>query len=489
MGKPTGFLEFERRTSRRRDPNERIKDWNEFIVPQPDDSLKEQAARCMNCGTPFCHTGITLAGATSGCPIHNKIPDFNDLVYSNRWQEALEILLETNNFPEFTGRVCPAPCEGSCVLGINQPPVTIKEIEYSLIEKGFEKGWIKPSPPETRTGKNVAVIGSGPAGLAAADQLNRKGHQVTVFEKSDRIGGLLMYGIPNMKLDKNIIERRVDLLKEEGIEFKVNTEVGSNYSADDLMKQFDSVILCCGAGKPRDLSIEGRELGGIQFAMDFLTLNTKNVLDSAVEIEPSLNAKGKHVVVIGGGDTGTDCVGTSLRHGCMNVVQLEILPTPPESRDENNPWPEWPKKYTLDYGQQEAKAVFGQDPRIYRTQSLRFEGDAEGNVSAVHVHEIEWVQTPEGKWTSNRIEGTDEVIKADLVLLAMGYTGPEQPIVEAFNLTSEVIDQNGSGIYATQKSNVFYAGDMRRGQSLVVWAIHEGREAAEACHQFLSESN
>jgi glutamate synthase (NADPH/NADH) small chain len=487
MGKPTGFLEFERKTASKRKPLDRIKDWKEFMIPQSEDSLKEQAARCMNCGTPFCHTGIVISGSTSGCPIHNKIPDFNDLVYQNRWKEALDILLETNNFPEFTGRVCPAPCEGSCVLGINQPPVAIKELEFSIIERGFQEGWIGPNPPEIRSGKKVAVIGSGPAGLAAADQLNKKGHLVTVFEKSDRAGGLLMYGIPNMKLDKGVVQRRVELMKSEGIEFQLNTEIGFNYDAQKLIQDYDSIVLCCGAGKPRNLGIEGRELEGIHFAMDFLTRNTQNVLDESVEIEPALHAKDKNVVVIGGGDTGTDCVGTSVRHGCKNVVQLEILPQPPDSRSDDNPWPEWPKQYVLDYGQQEAKAVFGGDPRLYRTQSLKFEGNNEGKVVAIHSHEIEWQKSEDGRWESKKIEGSEKIIPADLILLAMGYTGPEQAIVDAFNLESNTSNST-SNVYTTDIENVFTAGDMRRGQSLVVWAIHEGREAAEACHQYLSES-
>lgn len=468
---------------------ERIKDWDEFMVLQPESSLNEQAARCMNCGTPFCHTGMELSGSTSGCPINNKIPDFNDLVFRNRWKEALDVLHETNNFPEFTGRVCPAPCEGSCVLGINQPPVTIKEIEYSIVERGFDEGWISPEPPENRTGFKIAVIGSGPAGLAAADQLNHKGHNVTVFEKSDRAGGLLMYGIPNMKLDKKIVQRRIDLMVQEGVNFRFNSAIGENIDAESILDEFDSIVLCCGAGKPRDLAIEGRELAGIHFAMDFLTINTQNVLDGTIEIPSALQARGKNVVVIGGGDTGTDCVGTSIRQGCEKVVQLEILPQPPESRSEDNPWPEWPRQYFLDYGQQEAKALFGQDPRLYRMQSLKFEGDMEGNVKTIHSHEIEWQKSPEGRWESHKIEGTDKVIPADLVLLAMGYTGPEQTIIDAFKLdASQVSDSKLKSIYHTGLDGVFSAGDMRRGQSLVVWAIHEGREVAEACHEYLLES-
>ena len=372
MGKPTGFIEFEREIPADRDPLERVKDWKEFHLHLPEDRLKNQGARCMDCGIPFCHSGAMISGMASGCPINNIIPEWNDLVFRGLWKEALDRLHKTNNFPEFTGRVCPAPCEGSCVLGIHEPPVTIKNIEVSIIDKGWEEGWVKPDVPEQRTGKKVAVIGSGPAGLSAAAQLNKVGHTVTVFERADRPGGLLMYGIPNMKLDKNeVVLRRVKLLEDSGVIFKCNVNVGTDITAEQLLKDFDAVVICTGATKPRDLPIPGRELKGIHFAMDFLTANTKAVLDPSGKY---ITADGKDVVIIGGGDTGTDCVGTSVRHGCTTVTQLEIMAKPPLTRAANNPWPEWPKTYKMDYGQEEAAAKFGDDPRVYLTTATHFEG-------------------------------------------------------------------------------------------------------------------
>src|SRR4051794_37775969 len=382
MGKPTGFIEYLRELPLDRPALERIRDWNEFHHHMEEEKLREQAARCMDCGIPFCHTGTLLGGMASGCPINNLIPEWNDLVYRGLWREALERLHKTNNFPEFTGRVCPAPCEGSCVLGINAPPVTIKNIECSIIDKGWEEGWVTAEPPASRTGKKVAVIGSGPAGLCAAAQLNRAGHWVTVFERADRVGGLLMYGIPNMKLDKDIVQRRVDLLAKEGVTFLTNTEVGKNYPADKLQQEFDATVICTGATKPRDLPIEGRPLKGIHFAMEFLHVNTKSLLDKH-QNGNFISAAGKDVVVIGGGDTGTDCVGTSMRHGCNSLVQLEILPRSPMNRAKDNPWPEWPKVYKLDYGQEEAAAKYGADPRVYLTTAKKFESDENGHVKAV----------------------------------------------------------------------------------------------------------
>ncbi|MCI0540504.1 MAG: glutamate synthase subunit beta, partial [Verrucomicrobiales bacterium] len=380
MGKPTGFIEYLRELPLDRPAVERIRDWNEFHLHMDEAKLREQGARCMDCGIPFCHTGTLLSGMASGCPINNLIPEWNDLVYRGLWQEALERLHKTNNFPEFTGRVCPAPCEGSCVLGINAPPVTIKNIECSIADKGWEQGWIVAEAPVVRTGKKVAVVGSGPAGLCAAAQLNKAGHWVTVFERADRVGGLLMYGIPNMKLDKKeVVLRRIDLMAKEGVNFVTNIEIGRDYSAEKLLKEFDAVVLCLGATKPRDLPIEGRNLKGIHFAMEFLHANTKALLDG-YRNGTFISADGKDVMVIGGGDTGTDCVGTSMRHGCKSLVQLEILPQPPLERQPDNPWPEWPKIYRLDYGQEEAKAAFGSDPRVYLTTAKKFESDASGGV-------------------------------------------------------------------------------------------------------------
>src|SRR6266404_298949 len=394
MGKPTGFMEFSRELPHDRSPLERLNDWQEFHEHFPDVKLREQGARCMDCGVPFCHTGTLISGMASGCPVNNLIPEWNDLVYRGLWKEALERLHKTNNFPEFTGRVCPAPCEGSCVLGIAEPPVTIKNIECAIVDRGFAEGWVTPQPPAVRTGKKVAVVGSGPAGLACADQLNRAGHWVTVFERADRIGGLLMYGIPNMKLDKRYVQRRVDLMKAEGITFVTNCEVGKEaLPAEKLRQDFDAVVLCGGATKPNDFftKTEGRNLQGIHFAMEFLHANTKSLLDSNHEDGKFISAKDKDVVVIGGGDTGTDCVGTALRHGCRSILQLEIVPMPPLGRAPDNPWPQWPKVYKLDYGQEEAKALFGDDPRQYAIQTTKFVGDESGQLKEIHTGRVEWV--------------------------------------------------------------------------------------------------
>ncbi|MFQ3616862.1 MAG: glutamate synthase subunit beta [Cyanobacteriota bacterium] len=490
MGKPTGFIEFLREAPTEREPGDRIRDWNEFHNPMPEDHLRTQGARCMDCGIPFCHTGMLVSGMASGCPINNLIPEWNDLVYRGLWREALDRLHKTNNFPEFTGRVCPAPCEGSCVLGINNPPVTIKNIEYSIIEKGWEEGWITPKPPAHRTGKKVAIVGSGPAGLAAADQLNRAGHWVTVFERADRPGGLLMYGIPNMKLDKEkIVRRRLDLLEAEGIEFVCNTEIGKDLPAEALLKDFDAVILCTGATKPRDLPIEGRNLNGIHFAMEFLTENTRTVLDKHPN-KNYISAAGKDVVIIGGGDTGTDCVGTSIRHGCKSLVQLEIMPKPPLERAANNPWPEWPKVYKMDYGQEEAAALFGADPRTYLTTATKFEGDENGNVKAVHVVQVEWTKNDKGQFIPQPVPGSEKVLPAQLVLLAMGFLGPEQPLLDSLGIERDPRSnvKAAHGQFTTSIPGVFAAGDCRRGQSLVVWAINEGRGAARECDRYLMGS-
>jgi len=495
MAKPTGFMEFDRELPQDRPSQERVKDWQEFHLHFPVEKLRQQGARCMDCGIPFCHTGTVLNGMASGCPINNLIPEWNDLVYKGLWKQALERLLKTNNFPEFTGRVCPAPCEGACTLGINDPPVTIKSIEQAIIEKGFEEGWMAPRPPETRTGKKVAIVGSGPAGLACADQLNKAGHWVTVFERADRLGGLLTYGIPNMKLEKGIVNRRINLMTAEGVKFVINTEVGKNYPAEKLMSGFDAVVLCGGATKPRDLPVEGRSLKGIHFAMEFLHGNTKKLLDQQHgDIQsvdsfsyPYISAEGRDVVVIGGGDTGTDCVGTALRQQCRSLLQLEILSRPPETRQADNPWPEWPKVYKLDYAQQEFKDLYGHDPRNYSVTTQRFVGDEQGNVKEVHTVEVEWAKDANGRFGPQAIPGTEKVYPAQLVLLAMGFLGPEEVVLGPLGVARDERSNAKAehGKFVTSVPGVFAAGDMRRGQSLVVWAINEGRGAARECDLYL----
>lgn len=488
MGKPTGFIEYERQPNPMRPEEERLKDWKEVYVNRDEETCREQGARCMDCGVPFCHRGELMQGGASGCPINNLIPEWNDLIYKGRWKEAIERLHHTNNFPEFTGRVCPAPCEAGCVLGINEPQVTIHDNERTIIDVAFENGWVQPEAPEHRTGKKVAVVGSGPAGLACAAQLNKAGHTVTVYERADRIGGLLMYGIPNMKLDKDVVQRRVDLLEAEGITFKTNTEIGKDISAIQLKNEYNAVVLTCGSTVPRDLPVEGRSLKGVHFAMEFLSANTKSLLDSNLKDGNYISAKDKNVVVIGGGDTGTDCVGTSLRHGCKKVTQLEILPKPPVDRDKAaNPWPQWPGNLKVDYGQKEAIYKQGEDPRTFLTMTKKFVGDVEGNLKELHTVEVEWEKNDKGQFIPKEVPGSEKVIEADLVLLAMGFLGPDSVIADELGLEKDPRSNYKAEFekYKTNVEGVFAAGDTRRGQSLVVWAINEGRGAAREVDQFL----
>jgi len=488
MGKPTGFKEFKRKTEDYRDVSLRVKDYGEIFTGKHDvEHLKNQGARCMDCGVPFCQSA-------NGCPVQNLIPEWNHLVYTEQWQTALDRLHKTNNFPEFTGRVCPAPCEGSCVLGITNPAVTIKNIENAIVDKGFSEGWITAKAPEHRTGKKVAVIGSGPAGLAAAAQLNKVGHSVTVYERADRIGGLLMYGIPNMKLGKDVVQRRVDLLQEEGVVFVSNADVGgSGDNAVDvamLQKENDALLYTTGATKPRDLDVPGRDLNGVYFAMDFLTANTKSLLDSELKDGNYISAADKNVVVIGGGDTGTDCIGTSLRHGCKSMVNFELMPQSPNERAEDNPWPQWPLIHRIDYGHEESAQRFGRDPREYLILTKEFIDDGNGNVAGVKIVQVRWSKV-DGHWTMEEIEGTEKVWAADLVLLSMGFLGPEQYASDAVNLEYDARSNYKAehGVYTTNVEGVFAAGDCRRGQSLVVWGINEGREAAREIDCYLMGSS
>lgn len=483
MGKITGFKEIARKAEPYRDPMLRLVDYDELYSEHNETHLKSQGSRCMDCGVPFCQSD-------SGCPVDNLIPEWNDLVYKGRWQDAIHRLHKTNNFPEFTGRVCPAPCEGACVLGINEPAVTIKNIENAIIDRAFDEGWVTAKPPQVRTGKRVAIVGSGPAGLAAASQLNQAGHQVTVYERADRIGGLLMYGIPNMKLGKDVVERRVQILREEGVAFVTQADIGGQgkdaISLAALRDKNDAVLLATGATKARDLPVPGRELKGVHLAMEFLAAHTKSLLDSNLQDGNYISAKDKKVIVIGGGDTGTDCIGTSLRHGCSSIVNFELMSPAPAERADDNPWPQWPRIMRVDYGHEEAKAKFGEDPRSYDILTKEFIGDEQDNVTGIRTVNIQWTKQ-NGKMSFEEIADSERVWEADLVMLSMGFLGPEDYVLSGADVA---LDQRSNyqaeyDKFVTNVSGLFAAGDCRRGQSLVVWGINEGRGAAREIDRFL----
>ena len=488
MGKPTGFMEYERQVSVAEEPKERIKHFNEFHTHLPKEKQQLQGARCMECGVPFCQAGMDLCGMTSGCPLHNLVPEWNDLVYTGNWQQAYNRLKKTNNFPEFTSRVCPALCENACTCGLYGDPVATKENEYAIIENAYEKGYALPHPPKVRTGKKVAVIGSGPSGLAVADQLNKRGHLVTVFERHDRIGGLLMYVIPNMKLEKRIIDRKIDVMKAEGITFVTNTDIGKDIKPAKLLADFDRVVLCCGSSNPRDITAPGRDAQGIYFAVDFLSRNTKSLLDSDFKDGNYVSAKGKNVIIIGGGDTGNDCVGTCMRHGCKSVTQIEMMPKAPDKRAANNPWPEWPKICKTDYGQEEAIAVFGHDPRIYESTVKEFIKDKNGKLKAVKIVKLAWEKDPQtGRMNSKEVAGSEKIMDCELVLIAAGFLGAQKYVTDAFKveLTPRTNVKTEQDSFKTNVKNVFAAGDMHTGQSLVVKAIRQGRECAREVDESL----
>ena len=488
MGKPTGFMEYERQVSVAEEPKERIKHFNEFHTHLPKEKQQLQGARCMECGVPFCQAGMDLCGMTSGCPLHNLVPEWNDLVYTGNWQQAYNRLKKTNNFPEFTSRVCPALCENACTCGLYGDPVATKENEYAIIENAYEKGYALPHPPKVRTGKKVAVIGSGPSGLAVADQLNKRGHLVTVFERHDRIGGLLMYGIPNMKLEKRIIDRKIDVMKAEGITFVTNTDIGKDIKPAKLLADFDRVVLCCGSSNPSDITAPGRDAEGIYFAVDFLSRNTKSLLDSDFKDGNYVSAKGKNVIIIGGGDTGNDCVGTCMRHGCKSVTQIEMMPKAPDKRAANNPWPEWPKICKTDYGQEEAIAVFGHDPRIYESTVKEFIKDKNGRLKAVKIVKLAWEKDPQtGRMNSKEVAGSEKIMDCELVLIAAGFLGAQKYVTDAFKveLTPRTNVKTEQDSFKTNVKNVFVAGDMHTGQSLVVKAIRQGRECAREVDESL----
>ena len=481
-------MEYKRENNLEIKPLERIKNFNEFHVPMSEEERSVQASRCMDCGVPFCQSGMMIGGMASGCPLNNLIPEWNDMVYHNGYEQALGRLLKTNNFPEFTSRVCPSPCEAACTCGLNDSPVTIKENENAIIEYGYEHGLMGPKPPKVRTGKKVAIVGSGPSGLAAADQLNKRGHSVTVFEREDYPGGLLMYGIPNMKLDKSVIERKIEVMKAEGVVFRTGVNVGVDVKAAKLLKDFDRVVLCCGASNPRDIKVPGREAEGIYFAVDFLKGVTKSLLDSDLADQKFVACKNKKVMVIGGGDTGNDCVGTAIRLGASSVVQLEMMPKAPDQRAANNPWPEWPRVCKTDYGQQEAIAVFGHDPRIYQTTVKEFIADDKGRLKKAVLVKLQSKKDEKtGRMMMVPVEGSEWTVEVDVVLIAAGFLGSQKYVTDAFkvDLTPRTNVATEAEKYQTSVKNVFTAGDMHRGQSLVVWAIHEGREAAKAVDESL----
>ena len=471
MGKPTGFIEIHRKKAPTRPVADRVKDWNEVYLPYPEETLRQQGARCMDCGIPFCH---------QGCPLGNLIPDWNDLVYRDRWETALERLHATNNFPEFTGRLCPAPCEGSCVLGINDDPVTIKSIEVSIIDRGFAEGWVTPKPPLIRTGKRVAVVGSGPAGLAAAEQLNRAGHVVTVFERSDRIGGLLRYGIPEFKMEKRVLNRRLSIMEQEGVQFRTSVNVGVDITLDRMKSEFHAIVLAGGAGQPRDLPVPGRELKGVHFAMEYLTLSNRRVEGDRISDDEFITAAGKRVVIIGGGDTGADCLGTAHRQGAASIHQFELLARPPDSRAADNPWPQWPNIFRVSTAHEEG------GERVYSVSTQKFTGDGNGRVTKLHGSKVEMVRK-DGRVSFEPVAGSEFEMDVDLVLLAMGFVGPERKgLLDNFGV--KLTDRGNvwrDGNWMTSVPGVFTAGDMQRGQSLIVWAIAEGRSAARGVDRYL----
>ena len=488
MGKPTGFMDYERETAKAESPLERIKHFNEFHTPLSKEKQRQQAARCMACGVPFCQAGMMIGGMASGCPLNNLVPEWNDLLYNGCYEQAYARLMKTHCFPEFTSRVCPALCEKACTCNLNGDPVSTKENERTIIENAFATGLIKANPPKVRTGKTVAVVGSGPSGLATAMQLNKRGHKVTVFERNDRIGGLLRYGIPNMKLEKQVIDRRVKLMEEEGIEFVTNANIGVDITAEELLQKYDRVVLCCGASNPRDINAPGRDAKGIYFAVDFLKATTKSLLDSNFEDHKYIDCKGKTVMVIGGGDTGNDCVGTSIRLGAKNVIQLEMMPKAPDERAANNPWPQWPRVCKTDYGQEEAIAKFGHDPRIYTTTVSEFIKNKNGDLVQAKLVKLQSKKDEKsGRMMMVPIEGSEEIINVDIVLIAAGFLGSQKYVTDAFkvNINGRTNVDTAPGKYQTSVPNVFTAGDMHRGQSLVVWAIREGREAAKAVDESL----